>query len=98
MAAIGTMGAIWIMGTMENGKNFYKNFDESREISKRAIRNMGAIGTMGNIGTLKTMENGNYRNFGEIIERTIWTLVKIEKIWWESRKRKKRLLEIRSAI
>ena len=35
------------------GKNFFKNFDESREMS---IRTVGAIGTMGTIGTIGTIE------------------------------------------
>ena len=42
------------------GKNFYKNFDESKEISIGAIGTMGTIGTMGAIGNLRTI----YRNYG----------------------------------
>ena len=75
MAAIGTMGAIWIMGTMENGKNFYKNFDESGKISLgtmwtlRTIGTMGTretMGTIGTIGVMGTMKNGKniFRNYG----------------------------------
>ena len=37
---------------MENGKNFYKNFDESRAISTGTIGAIGTIGTMGAIGNL----------------------------------------------
>ena len=33
MGFIETMGTIGIIEIMENGKNFYKNFDESNEIS-----------------------------------------------------------------
>ena len=45
------------------GKNFYKNFDESREIS---IRTVGAIGTIG------TIENGESRkNHGNVEKVTI---------------------------
>ena len=48
------------------GKNFYKNFDESREIS---IRTVGAIGTIGTIGTI---ENGESRkNHGNVEKVTI---------------------------
>ena len=58
---------------MENEKNFYKNADENREISKRtigAIGNLGTVGTMGTIRTMGTMENG--KNF-------LRTLMKVEK-------------------
>ena len=32
IGAIATLGTEGIIGTMENGKSFYKNFDESREM------------------------------------------------------------------
>ena len=62
---------------MENGKNFYKNFDESREISIEtlgAIGSMGTIGTMGAIGNLRSI----YRNYGKC-QTSLRTLMKIEK-------------------
>ena len=46
---IGAMGTKRTLGAMENGKNFYKNFDESRAISTGTI---GAIGTIGTMGTI----------------------------------------------
>ena len=64
---------------MENGKNFYKNFDESRAISTGTIGAIGTIGTMGTIGnlgivgtmgTIRTMENG---------KTSLRTLMKVEK-------------------
>ena len=58
-----TMGTLGTVRTMGNGKNFYKNFDERREISKGAI---GAIVTMGT----RTMENG---------KTSVRTLMKVKK-------------------
>ena len=37
-------------------KNWYQNFDESREISIGAIGNMETIGTMGTIGSMENKE------------------------------------------
>ena len=67
---------------MENVKNFFKNFDEGREISIGAagtvgtmgtigaIGNFGFIGNMGFIRTMGTMENGKI---------SFRTLMKVEK-------------------
>ena len=64
------------MGTIEtfgkNGKNFYRNLDESREISIGtigAIETIGTMGYMGNIRTKRAKGNlgttyGNSRNYG----------------------------------
>ena len=71
------MGTLGTVRTMGNGKNFYKNFDERREISigaLGAIGTMGTIGTMGAIGNLRTI----YRNYG-IWKTSLSTLMKIEK-------------------
>ena len=38
---MGTTGTLGSLGTMENGKTFNKNFDESREMSTGIV---GAIG------------------------------------------------------
>ena len=42
------------MGTMDNVKNFYKSFDESREKSIGAI---GIIRTTGTMGTIEAIGN-----------------------------------------
>jgi hypothetical protein len=47
------------------GKNFYKNFDESREISMRTV---GPIGIMGTIGTMVKVEK-NHRNVEKVTVR-----------------------------
>ena len=64
---------------MENVKNFYKNFDESREISIGAIGTMGTIGnfgTIGKMGTIRSMGTMGTKENGKISFRT---LMKVEK-------------------
>ena len=38
-------------------ENFYKNFDENREVSIGIIRAIGTTGSQGTLGTMGTMEN-----------------------------------------
>ena len=70
---------------MENEKNFYKNFDESREISMRTVGAIGSIGTMvkveknhGNVekvtgkrfGSLMSLQTfGSLMSFDENVEK-----------------------------
>ena len=73
------------MGTMDNVKKFYKNFDESREKSIGAIgiiRTTGTMGTIGAIGNFVFIGNmGFIRTMGTMENRKISfrTLMKVEK-------------------
>ena len=63
------------IGTMENGKNFYKNFDESREISIGTIGTIGTMCTIGTMGTLLTVGTiGTMRNGKNLITRVSYQL------------------------
>ena len=57
--------SVGIIEIMENRKKFYKNFDESREISMRTV---GAIGTIGSIGTMVKVEK-NHENVEKVTIR-----------------------------
>ena len=74
MGAVGTIGTIGT-GAMENGKNFNKNFDESKEILIGTIGlqeqwNYGKYRNYGNYGNSKNL----YRNLDESKQMTIGTI------------------------
>ena len=65
MGSIGTLGIIGSIGTMENGKIFFKNFDEFRKISIGTIeKNTGRNDEFKaiSIGTLMKVEMENWEN------------------------------------